>query len=522
MKTTEVSGLSALIRQVQAVFPVSPRGHLFRTDKNYYFYDTNTREIIRCDVISVEIIKHLGQSDFESRVWPLVKEHGNDTVADSLKQLITLSKDRYPPLFSTKDPKEFRYPLDFKYFKHKIDHELEALILGVTDRCNMACRYCAYSGKLEGRPPHSNHVMSQEVLQNSLNYFIEHSDCLTGQDVSIGFYGGEPTLCLELIRYTVDYLNKSFNGRKYVVNMTTNFLSISTELMTFLRDNNISINVSLDGPKDVHDRYRVRPDGTGTFVQVMKNLRRLKEFDEDYYKKNVKFLPTMTPPYKIEQIQEFFVNEELVDTDEYLIVGWVDSPEVVLENCVYESRDNECFSQMRKEYHERCCQGTLNDLTRHNRFLKVFFDRTYLNFYRRPIINRPLGDVEFAGGICQPGQRKLFVRWDGTYFPCERVPEYDSLVIGNHRTGVDAEKAYKLCVDFGEMCAEDCKKCWAITLCHSCCFRGSFDKDGPAPDKKRKACKKAIKDNSTRLSEMCSVLEKNPEAFKHLDEYIVH
>ena len=461
------------------------------------------------------IIRHLGQHDFGEFVQALVREQGHETVIGELKELIALSEERDPPLLSTTPPRTIRYYLDFQTSKRLVDRKLQAMVLSATDACNMACRYCVYSGAYSSRASHSNHFMSREVLQSALEYFVEHS--AETERPHIGFYGGEPTLAADHIRHTVNYVSDKLGDKPHTFGMTTNFLHITEEMFALFRDHDFMLHVSLDGPQELHDRYRVSVGGAGTFVQITQNLHKLKQMDEGYYDRRVSLVSTMPPPYRLHELREYLEKDDLVPKRlGGFRCNFVNSPSQVFPNCPPEFFDRGSYRELKQEYLGRARHGHIEK----SYFLRTMFDSEYLYIYRRSR-GQLLSDTLFPGGICVPGQRKLYIRWDGIFLPCERVPEYKSLQVGNCRDGFDAEKAYRICVDFAEMTASECAQCWAVRLCREICFRSAFDEDGPDRDKKLAACEAQRQSLSQRLSEMCSVLEVNPSAFDYMNDYVV-
>ncbi len=519
MKTHKSDTLYDIVEYVKRIFPVPPRCHLFRTARQDYAYDTNTGEIITCDIVSINIIKHLGKPDFGESVHELIQKHGDELVADSLTQLVKLSADREPPLFSTRGPTEIRYYLGFHEFKELLEHKLESVVVSLTNNCNMACRYCIYSGEHTARATHGSDVMSKETLQSTLEYFVEHS---TETELPhFGFYGGEPTLTPELIRYVADYLTEKFGNRRYTVGVASNFFNVSNEMLSLFRDRDFLVYVSLDGPQHIHDKWRIRPDGSGTFAQVMKNMRRLKELDPDWYSQKVSIVSTMTPPFNLYDLRNFFENEDLIPSgNNALRFNFVESEESSAPDWTPEPSQMKSYMQMRQEYLNKARLGKLSDWEG-NRFIKSLFDQEFLNIYRRHRNKKSFPDSTFPGGICVPGKRKIYVQSDGTFLLCERVPEFKPFVIGNCQTGIDSSKAYQLCQEFAEISAGECAQCWAVCLCDSICFRDAFNDDGPSPQIKHAACKVLRNHKSQLLSEMCSVLEENPKAFDYMDSITV-
>jgi uncharacterized protein len=329
-------------------------------------------------------------------------------------------------------------------------------------------------------------------------------------------YGGEPLLTPPLIQYAADYLRSNMAGRPYTLSVTTNFLKVSAETMLFLRDYNFLIFVSLDGPKDINDRYRVTADGRGTFERVAKNLRALKQLDEDFYNKNVIIKSTLAPPYRYPEVRSFLQNDELIPKQSLgFQVSHMASPEIVFRGRPAEFFDKAGLAKLKEEYLESAKQGKLAEGER--AFLRMLFDQPFLYVYRRRRPN-PTPDAVSPSGICVPGQRKVFVKPNGDFYPCEKIPEYTPLKIGNCRTGVDIEKAYKLCLDHINLTSDECSKCWAVLFCSEICFRHSFDNKGLNQSERLSSCAWLRKYKSALLSDLCSVLEENPVAFRYMDE----
>ena len=143
--------------------------------------------------------------------------------------------------------------------------------------CNMACTYCFYSHKSELFPGEKVRRMSDDVLEETIRQTMLQS----GDHVSFGWQGGEPTLMgLPFFQKAVNW-QKQYGfgpGAKSVGNgLQTNGLLIDERWIRFLRKNDFLIGLSLDGPKHVHDHYRSRLGGEGTWSKVVENARRLLE-----------------------------------------------------------------------------------------------------------------------------------------------------------------------------------------------------------------------------------------------------
>ena len=141
--------------------------------------------------------------------------------------------------------------------------------LSLTHDCNLACHYC-YAGKKS----HKN--MTPDTAYKIVNFALAQSN--NNQPVQINFFGGEPFLCLDLMREVADYTLQYAEQKQLDVELgvTTNGTLLGEDALRFLIDYSVDLCISLDGPENIHDHQRVYPDGSGTFKDVMGNLKKAK------------------------------------------------------------------------------------------------------------------------------------------------------------------------------------------------------------------------------------------------------
>lgn len=150
---------------------------------------------------------------------------------------------------------------------------LEHLRLNVTEGCNLRCSYC-YERVSEVW--NQKRIMGWNVAKSAIDQFLFYIQKNEKKKISIRFFGGEPLLNWELIEKCMDYIkNKLSNDIQvnYIIN--TNGTLIDDIRAKFLADHNISVSLSLDGVKDIHDKFRIYPDGSGSFDVVDSNMNHL-------------------------------------------------------------------------------------------------------------------------------------------------------------------------------------------------------------------------------------------------------
>ena len=146
--------------------------------------------------------------------------------------------------------------------------------------CNLNCEYCFYLEKKAVFSPSTQYRMVDNVLSAFITNYI------TAQPtpiVEFVWQGGEPTLLgIDFFKRVVE-LQKPFAGRKTITNsLQTNGTLLTDNWCAFLKKHNFMIGISLDGPREIHDRYRRDRAGKGTFDKVMLGLRLLQKHKVEY------------------------------------------------------------------------------------------------------------------------------------------------------------------------------------------------------------------------------------------------
>lgn len=142
--------------------------------------------------------------------------------------------------------------------------------------CNLDCEYCYYLEKQHLYPQARSFRMSEKLLEN---YIVQHIKATHGKEISFFWHGGEPTLLgLEYFLKVVD-LQKKYRppGKEVINSMQTNGTLIDDDWARFFSANNFVVGISLDGPPDLHDRYRCSRAGKPSHGDVMRGYQLLTE-----------------------------------------------------------------------------------------------------------------------------------------------------------------------------------------------------------------------------------------------------
>jgi uncharacterized protein len=154
--------------------------------------------------------------------------------------------------------------------------QFHVMIKPVGSACNLDCTYCFYLSKatLPGGPGPGR--IADEVLESLIREYIEG---VTGPEVVFSWQGGEPTLLgIDSFRKVVALQAKySKPGRKIENDIQTNGTLIDEEWCRFLKENRFLVGLSIDGPRDIHDRCRRDKNGSPSFDKVVAAARLLKK-----------------------------------------------------------------------------------------------------------------------------------------------------------------------------------------------------------------------------------------------------
>lgn len=146
--------------------------------------------------------------------------------------------------------------------------------------CNLDCEYCFFLSK-EALYPGSPFRMKDDVLEAYIKQIIESQQA---PQVTIAWQGGEPTLMgLEFFKQTIELVKKYTRpGMQVEHTIQTNGTKIDDKWAKFFKRHNFLVGLSLDGPQEMHDTYRVDKSGDGTYDRVMAAARKMQQYNVDF------------------------------------------------------------------------------------------------------------------------------------------------------------------------------------------------------------------------------------------------
>ena len=331
------------------------------------------------------------------------------------------------------------------------------LVKPTSAACNLACRYCFYRSRPSDPYRHQRtQTMSPEVLASLIAQHLRLSESAA----AFGWQGGEPTLAgLDFFRQAVSFQSRYGSSGQVVSNaLQTNGILLDAEWARFLRRYQFLVGVSLDGPAEVHDPWRVDLNGGPTFEQVMESLRILRRYR---VATNVLAVVHHLNWQHVEQTLDFFVSQRL----HYLqFVPAIDR--------LPDGRLTE-YSLRPAEYADFLCR---------------LFDAWYGR--GQPEVSVRLFDnlVSVAAGLgnemCEFGARcdsYYVVEFNGDVYPCDFFVT-ESLRLGNLRQQplreiLDSEQRQSFAAA-RESLPPACQACQWEGICHGGCLRYRFAAGG--------------------------------------------
>ncbi len=401
------------------------------------------------------------------------------------------------------------FPFTKESIREKLENNLSHLVLEVTQNCNFRCRYCVYSGSYKHERTHSPVNMSEEVALKALEFLRKRSR--DENTIRIGFYGGEPLLNFKLIKFIVLRASKIFKDKKVRFSLTTNGALLKDHIIEYLVDHKIFTFVSIDGPEEVHDRYRVDLRGNGTFKNIVTNLKNFKKRFPEFYNKHVGFVTVLSPPFQLKKVLEFFNNWEL-KTDAPHFITLVDPVNTDFYTTYMKPEDREKYKSeyraLAREELERFIKtgepGKFSDF--------LIYLKDLINFHNRKM--GKIGSTLFLSGFCIPGHDRVFVTPDGSLYPCEKV--HTHFKIGDLLQGFYFDKIFRVIDRIVQIRDKmGCRSCWLGRLC-SMCFANIMRNEEVRKDLIRKECQINQNKWQTILEYYIEIFERNPKALEKL------
>ena len=330
---------------------------------------------------------------------------------------------------------------------------IKALCLHVAHTCNLNCSYCfASQGKYHGERA----LMSLETGKKAIDFLIENSGY--HKNLDIDFFGGEPLMnwevCKELVKYGRE--QEKLHGKNIRFTLTTNGVLLNDEVTDFCNKEMHNVVLSLDGRKEINDRFRVDMAGNGSYDRIVPNFQKFvaKRGDKSYYMRG-----TFT----------HFNPDFLNDIRHMLDLGFTElsMEPVVTDPSSPSALTEEDMPVIFSQYEDLARLM----IARYKEGKPFTFYHYMLDLTCGPCIYKRV-----AG--CGSGTEYLAVTPWGDLYPCHQFvgdPKYKMGDIYNGVTATETRDKFASCNAYSR---PECKDCWAKLYCSGGCAANSYHATG--------------------------------------------
>ena len=347
--------------------------------------------------------------------------------------------------------------------KEKTAGVIKALCMHIAHTCNLNCSYCfASQGKYHG----DRAIMSYEVGKRALDFLIENSG--TRHNLEVDFFGGEPLMNFDVVKQLVAYarsIEKEHN-KNFRFTLTTNGMLIDDDVIEFANKECSNVVLSLDGRKEIHDRFRVDYAGNGSFDKIVPKFQKLVEAREgkNYYMRGT--FTHANPDF-------------LKDIETMLDLGFT---ELSMEPVV-------------------CAPGDPAELTAEDmEIVKDQYEKLAFLMLKRHREGRPFTFyhymIDLKGGPCiykrisgcGSGTEYMAVTPWGDLYPCHQFVGDESFKLGNIYDGVTNTARQCEFANCNVYARPECRDCWARLYCSGGCAANAYHSTGSVTGVYKNGC----------------------------------
>ncbi|MBQ7373209.1 MAG: thioether cross-link-forming SCIFF peptide maturase [Clostridia bacterium] len=412
--------------------------------------DINSGSVHVVDEVAYDVIESFENTDRQKVIEEIYKKHSDKATLDEIKECFLQVEElkNNGQLF-----KEDTFESMAGKLKEKTSGVVKALCLHIAHVCNLNCSYCfASQGKYHGERA----VMSFEVGKRALDFLIENSG--SRRNLEVDFFGGEPLMNFDVVKRLVEYARsvEKEKNKNFRFTLTTNGMLIDDDVIEFANKEMSNVVLSLDGRKEVHDKFRVDYAGKGSWETIVPKFQELveKRGGKDYYMRGT--FTHHNPDF-------------LEDIKTMLNLGFT---ELSMEPVV-------------------CASGDPSELTQEDLpiVLKQYEDLANLMIERREA-GKPFTFyhymIDLKGGPCVykrisgcgSGTEYMAVTPWGDLYPCHQFVGEEKFKLGDIWKGVTNKPIQDEFMACNVYAREDCKDCWARLYCSGGCAANAYHATG--------------------------------------------
>ena len=348
--------------------------------------------------------------------------------------------------------------------KEKTAGVVKALCLHISHTCNLNCSYCfASQGKYNGERA----MMSFEVGKRALDFLIENSG--TRRNLEVDFFGGEPLMNFDVVKQLVEYarsVEKQYN-KNFRFTLTTNGILIDDDVIDFANREMSNVVLSLDGRKEVHDRFRVDYAGNGSWEKIVPKFKKLVDARDgkNYYMRGT--FTHANPDFleDIKQMLELGFNELSMEP---VVCAAGDPSELTEEDLPIVLDQYEKLAEL---------------MLQKDREGKPF---TFYH-YMIDLTGGPCIYKRISG--CGSGTEYMAVTPWGDLYPCHQFVGDEKFKLGDIWMGVNNTEIQSEFAACNVYAHPECRDCWARLYCSGGCAANAYHSTGSVTGVYEYGCK---------------------------------
>ena len=348
--------------------------------------------------------------------------------------------------------------------KEKTAGVVKALCLHIAHTCNLNCSYCfASQGKYHG----DRAVMSFEVGKQALDFLVENSG--TRRNLEVDFFGGEPLMNFQVVKDLVAYARsiEKEKGKNFRFTLTTNGVLVDDDVIDFANRECSNVVLSLDGRKEVHDRFRVDYAGNGSWEKIVPKFQKFVEArgGKEYYMRGT--FTHSNPDFleDIKQMLDLGFNELSMEP----VVCAKDDPSALTD---------EDMEIVMKQYEELAALM----LERDKEGRPFTFYHYMIDLTGGPCIYKRISG-------CGSGTEYMAVTPWGDLYPCHQFVGEERFKLGdiwNGVTNTEVQGEFAACNVYAH---PECRDCWARLYCSGGCAANAYHATGSVTGVYEDGCK---------------------------------
>ena len=330
---------------------------------------------------------------------------------------------------------------------------VKALCLHIAHTCNLNCSYCfASQGKYHGERA----LMSYEVGKRALDFLVENSG--TRRNLEVDFFGGEPLMNFDVVKQLVAYARsiEKEKNKNFRFTLTTNGVLVDDDVIEFSNKEMSNVVLSLDGRKEVHDRYRVDYAGNGSWEKIVPMFQKFVNArgGKNYYMRGTF---THANPDFLEDIKTM------------LNLGF---SELSMEPVVAASDDPAALTQEDKPVVMKQYEDLAKLMLERDKEGKPFtFYHYMIDLKGGPCIYKRISG-------CGSGTEYMAVTPWGDLYPCHQFVGDEKFKLGDIWSGVNNKKIQDEFASCNVYAREECRDCWARLYCSGGCAANAYHATG--------------------------------------------